>query len=348
MNNNKAKMMSIHYMRAITILVIVIVIVIEHSFFWFNPQEKRLFSLLRVILVDWTAVFVAISGFLFQHLIHKYDVKKFYLNKVKNLIFPYLFVYLITILILDFDLLSNFKIEWTIILNRLLLGNYTTLWFMPMIIVLFIFSPILYCLSKKNLSLYIPVLILCFLLVRRESNQQNFVVLLNNLLHYGSIFIIGMWFNQNFDLINKYVIKNIKFFICILCAISFIDYLTIVCFIQPYIFLNYVSLGDLEKLLVFFILIPILELYVDNMPCLVKKILNYIANISFPIFFLHGLFIVLLIRMTSIYPNMYRQNSLIFFLQSLCVSFVVLCLCVLVCFLFKKLLKHNSRYFIGY
>lgn len=344
MNNNKAKMMSIHYMRAITILVIVI----EHNFFWFLPQENRLFQLMWVLSMDWTAIFVAISGFLFQHLSYKYDFKRFYINKFNNLILPYLFVFLITCLIIDFDLFVNMKTDWFQIFNKFLLGRYTALWFMPMIILIFLFSPLFYILSKIKLSIYIPMLVLCFLLIERNTNQENIFILINNCFHYIPIFIIGMWFKQKFELINKFVLENIRILLFTLIFIFIIDYLSRIDKIPSYILFRTIKFGDLEKLLLFFLLIPNIDKYINRIPYFLKQFLDYIAKISFPIFFLHGLFIILLIKTSCIYNNMYRQNSLIFFIQSLCISFFVLCLCALVCATFKKILKTKSKFFIGY
>ncbi|WP_410318632.1 acyltransferase family protein [Klebsiella pneumoniae] len=96
------KISYIHYLRGIAAFFIVAI-----HFNLFTNTETLSGRIFYYFLSEWTAIFVLISGFLFQHLVHKYKPKKFFINKLKNVLIPYFIISFPVILIFALKLKSD-------------------------------------------------------------------------------------------------------------------------------------------------------------------------------------------------------------------------------------------------
>lgn len=102
-------------------------------------------------LTEWTAIFLLISGFLFQFLLPKYEFSSFMKKKITNVILPYIIVSIPAILIyllgyktvhnwIDIsELLSNSKL-YAIFYFYLTGGHLGPLWFIPVLTLIFRFK----------------------------------------------------------------------------------------------------------------------------------------------------------------------------------------------------------------
>jgi hypothetical protein len=105
--------------------------------------------------------FVFISGYLFWHLIERYEYKSFLKKKIYNVFIPYIFV--MTLAITLFSFLGIFQLTaWTPIREILVGGGLIgALWFLPMILLVFIFSPIIVA-SARSPSFFLIILLFIF------------------------------------------------------------------------------------------------------------------------------------------------------------------------------------------
>ncbi|MDR6349072.1 acyltransferase family protein [Pantoea sp. SORGH_AS_0659] len=136
----------IHYIRGIAIFFIVT----THCNL-FTTDDSVLARLWSEVLREWTAIFLLISGFLFQYLVPRYEVKKFYASKFKNVILPYLIISIpaISIYVLglkkehnwvDINELMKHSILYILIFFYATGANLGPLWFIPMLSLIFLSS----------------------------------------------------------------------------------------------------------------------------------------------------------------------------------------------------------------
>ncbi|EPG2343022.1 TPA: acyltransferase family protein, partial [Klebsiella pneumoniae] len=88
------KLNYIHSIRGIAAFFIVLI----HCNI-FMSKEGMLNAFFYHFLTEWTAIFLLISGFLFQFLLPKYEFSSFMKKKITNVILPYIIVSIPAILI---------------------------------------------------------------------------------------------------------------------------------------------------------------------------------------------------------------------------------------------------------
>ena len=136
------------------------------------------------IFTGGTALFIFISGFLFQHLSGKYEFKNYMKKKWTNVVMPYLFTAIPGILFCflfpirygnAFDGLNPFlQIPMMLTVGRV---HNTPAWFIPMIILFFFSSYALLKLEKKGvLYKLLPVMFLFTIFFPRVDVDYNSVM----------------------------------------------------------------------------------------------------------------------------------------------------------------------------
>ena len=110
------------------------------------------------IVCGGTALFIFISGFLFQHLSYKFEYKNYLSKKWTNVIMPYLYTAIPGLLFCficptlynnAFDGMNIFA-QIPVLLSIGRVHNVPT-WFIPMIVIFFMFSWVFLKLEKKNI-----------------------------------------------------------------------------------------------------------------------------------------------------------------------------------------------------
>lgn len=245
---------------------------------------------LSVIWVEGTTMFLLISGFLFQHLKHKYETGKFYKNKVSNVLAPYILISIPAILMYVLELKKDH--QWILTPDFYALPSYSKvfmfyltgahlgpLWYIPMIFLFFLIAPLLLKIDKHSrLYWLLPFLLILSFLIPRPENNSNPI---QAFVHYLSIYLLGMFMSRY-----KKIIFNVFSKKAILGTV-----VAFTIFLSYLIFLGFSSLFFVQKILLSAVLIYLLFRFEGVENKLTKKTfssLDYLGAISFGLFFLHG------------------------------------------------------------
>ncbi|EQA0963048.1 acyltransferase [Escherichia coli] len=294
-------------------------------------------------LNEWTAVFVLISGFLFQLLIDRYRFNKFIYSKFKNVIVPYLIISIPAIAIYIFEIKKDHV--W-LDLNSLMSHSYIyiisffyatgshlgPLWFIPVICLIFLTSKPLVALQKnKKLFLITSLISLVLILAtKRPVHSSNPLI---SYIHFLPVYIIGMLICQYKDLLimQKHKIKYLSVFL-------FLFSLEIIFNLNP-------SFSILSKIVLFLFLCSFFSHMEER--GYKFKILSFLADISFALYFLHGYFVGGLRIVLSRHNNMIiEDNSLLSISMSIASTVVIITLISIIYLIIKKTTP-NSRLIIG-
>ncbi|KDN09429.1 hypothetical protein GAPWKB30_1966 [Gilliamella apicola] len=314
--------------------------------------NSYLFSFLNLFAFNFTTFFVLIAGFLFQHLTYKFDTKTYYLSKFKTVVCPYISVSIFCFVFFHYQYLSN--LPWfsstetsvvSSIVRMMLTGKQLLpLWFIPMIIIIYLMAPLLYFWSKKNLI--VAGLIAMFWVV--VFTKPDFTQPILNLLHYGPVYLIGMMIKQNYQIIIKTVKDNL-FLVVFLFGL---------CFFVPfaYRYMNHLGVeklyyDTLQKIILFILALYFLDgLNHKTNEGKLYKFFSYMANISFPIYFIHEIIVLELEQLLYISPLGYviktdngwlaSLGAVIFLVSTLIVSVIIAKIITLV-------FKNKAKYLIG-
>lgn len=254
------------------------------------------------IVCGGTALFIFISGFLFQHLSAKFEYKTYLKKKWTNVVLPYFLTSIIGIAFCficpqtygnSFEGLNPLlQIPMFLTTGRI---HNTPTWFIPMIVLFFFCSWILLKLEKKGI-LYklLPLMFLITLLFPRVDVDYNSITNLsysqkylacigyvfNGFIHFFSLYVFGMFCSKYKDIIDKFY-QNRFILWGIMLLISganvYLSYKGIYSsFTISKTFLTMLVLGYLK--------------YYDNLIMakpLLNKSLDIIAKYSFGLFFVH-------------------------------------------------------------
>ncbi len=307
-----------------------------------------------------TALFIFISGFLFQHLSYKFEYKNYLSKKWTNVILPYLitalpglgFCFLCPILYKNPFLDLNPIIQTPILLSIGRVHN-TPTWFIPMIVIFFIFSFLLIKLEKKNvLYKILPILFLITIFVPRGSVEFENTIGLNNLdkyliyiryiilgfIHFLSLYVLGMYCSKNKQIIDKFYTYRLVLWILMITSAILDIYYNIENFTISKTFLTLLVLGYLKHYDEF-----ILSHNKTN------KTLDFIAKYSFGIFFVHWYWFFIYNQIFNLDNVIVGENALLLVVIRF---FAVAILSIFSLFIVKTLLVKinpniNTRKFIG-
>lgn len=312
-----------------------------------------------------TALFIFISGFLFQHLSANFEYKKYLLKKWTNVILPYMFTAIPGIILCfalpqlygnPFDGLNPFA-QIGIFLTTGRVHNVPT-WFIPMIVIFFLFSWLFLYLEKKNILYKIlPFLFLITIFIPRMDIEPEWVANLDYLhkyfeylkyvgcgfVHFASMYIFGMYLSKYKDKIDIFY-KNRKFFIVLMLVTSAFD----VYFMHNGMFFN----GTVSKIFLTVLVLGYLKHYDEQIKAKVKlnNLLDITAKYSFGLFFVHWYFVFAFNRLFDV-PKVVPVDDLTSFCAAVLIAvsryLFVLAFSFLVLYFGKKLIKENTRRFIG-
>ena len=249
-----------------------------------------------------TALFIFISGFLFQHLSGKYEFKNYISKKWTNVILPYLwtaipgivlcFLYPVTYENPLEGLNPILQIPMLLSVGRI--HNVPT-WFIPMIVLFFFSSWILLKLEKKGI-LYktLPILFIITFFIQRPELEYHTVQDLSyfakwfeylkyvfiGYIHFFSMYVFGMYCSANKEIIDKF--WNLRWvFIILMLTTSILN-------IYSGINSGYTN-GTISKIFLTIIVLAYLKHYDEWIISKEKlnKALDVTAKYSFGIFFIH-------------------------------------------------------------
>lgn len=313
------------------------------------------------IVCGGTALFIFISGFLFQHLSSKFEYKTYLSKKWTNVILPYIFTAIPGIFFClycpilyknTFDGLNPI-IQIPVLLSIGRVHNVPT-WFIPMIVLFFFCSWILLKLESKNI-LYklLPIMFLITIFLPRGDMEYEMIMglsynakylaylsyILIGFVHFFSLYVFGMFCSKNKNAIDKFY-KNRGLLWILMIAAAIIDiYLPQQNFTISKTFLTVLLLGYLKHFD---------ENIIANKN--LNKTLDFIAKYSFGLFFVHWYWLFIfnyLFQLPNVLPFSFENIvlSIIRFLAVTSMSLISL-------YGFKSLLvklnpKINTRMFLG-
>lgn len=287
----------INVFRGLAILLIVVghTMQIGNPGTWVNNIAFEIFT-------GGTALFIFISGFLFQHLSDRYEYKTYLKKKWTNVILPYIITAIPGIILCftmpiaygnPFDGLNPFA-QIGIFLTTGRVQNVPT-WYIPMICIFFLLADAFLILEKKKvLYKLLPFLFLITLLIPRMALEPENLVgmsyaakyleyikyVLNGFVHFASMYILGMYFSAYKDKIALCYDKR-RLFISLMLLTSAIDI---------YLLHNFgISNGTISKIFLTLIVLGYLKHYDEQIKnCKwFNNSMDMVAKYSFSIFFVH-------------------------------------------------------------
>ena len=321
------------------------------------------------ILTGGTALFIFISGFLFQHLSDKFEYKTYLKKKWTNVILPYL-ITAIPGIILCFTMPIVYGNPFEGLNPLAQIGVFLTTgrvhnvptWYIPMIVIFFLLADLFLILERKKvLYKFLPILFLITFFVPRIDIEPSYLTgmtygvkylayikyILNGFVHFASMYIFGMYLSANkskIDLCYKY---RWVLILGMLVA-TVVD-----------IFLNHnfqINNNTVSKIFLTLVLFGYLQHYDEPIKncSLFNKSIDFIAKYSFSIFFVHWYIIFAFNQLFKV-PKVIPVNNLSeMFIAIGTVSvryFVVIILSLGILYLLKNFLTKsgvkNTRSIIG-
>lgn len=346
----------------------ILLIVMGHTM-QFGDKNTILHIIVCEIFCGGTALFMFISGFLFQHLSSKFEYKNYLSKKWTNVILPYFFTAIPGILLcifLPYAYKNSFVgmnplLQIPIHLSIGRVHNVPT-WFIPMIVCFFLLSWSFLKLEKKNI-LYklLPIFFIITIFLQRGiaeyestrdlSHIETYITYikynLTGVLHFLSLYIFGMYCSYNKAIIN--VFYNKRFLLLILMILTSA---TDIFLMYKYQYSNY----TISKIFLTMVVLGYLKHY-DEIIISKKKLnsfLDLIAKYSFGIFFVHWYCFFAynqLFDIKGVLPLL--NNNILYTLLLVFIRFIVVTiLSMFSLFLIKKILLFinkdiNTRKYIG-
>lgn len=296
-NKKKTFLNYINVFRGLAILLIIA----GHTM-QFGDSSSLLHKINCEIVCGGTALFIFISGFLFQHLSGKFEYKKYLKKKWTNVVLPYFLTSIIGVLFCfiypqiygnSFDGLNPF-IQIAMFLTTGRIHN-TPTWFIPMIVLFFLSSWLLLTLEQKGrLYKLLPILFLITLIYPRIDVDYNSIInlsylkkyfvcvgyIFNGFIHFFSLYVFGMFCSKYKEVINVFYKKRLLLWILMIVFASLDIYLN---------YRNIYSNFTVSKTILTMLILGYLKYY--DKWIIKKKLLNQtldiIAKYSFGLFFIH-------------------------------------------------------------
>ena len=325
----------IHSFRGLAILMIVSGHVLPWGLFGWDGSEWE-YEMVRTFLRNDTIAFVFISGFLFQHLAHKFEVKRYYLSKFKFVLLPYLVVCIpaiLKMLFVDGGAPYENASPFAAVLYTWYYGTgQQYLWYIPMITVVFLLGvPLNKYGSKPGFYACLPVLIILSLFLGRGPNPWH------NAAYFLSIYVLGMWVRLHLDAFHlrfrSWLVPSILVSTGLYC-------------LEIWLRLNRpdlplaLALSYLRWAIGCLIICWLFKKYEERLP----EVLGSLATLSFGIFFIHGYAISAVERILARFGLHQAPKNLLMVLLGIV---VITGLTSLVLVVIKKVTGKKSRYLVG-
>lgn len=335
---------SINYFRAIAILFIVI----SHSVEIFGLPINSIFDKVLLNIIDGGAIFfVFISGFLFFHVFYSnFDYKNFIAKKVKYIVIPYFVLSSMQILYSIFasKKFSSSNHSSSILYSYVTGATLTGYYYIPFIIIIFLLSPLFVRFIRTNIRMQIALILLTLsiaLLIHRPLNNIN---IFQAVLYFSPVYLLGIFSSIYKDYIYKiisgreYVLLFIAIFLAVFQAIFYSHFGSFDK--EPFEF-NGIDIMLLQKISLTLFFVIFLHRF-ENVNC---PALNFLAKVSFPIFFLNPFVIKTITHLNKFLPDISASHGGILF-WGLSAMLVAGCSAIIAVTI-KKFLPKYSVFLIG-
>jgi peptidoglycan/LPS O-acetylase OafA/YrhL len=297
------------------------------------------------VLTEATSWFVFIAGYLFYHIEgERFQYADYMTKKAKFVILPYFLLSTPAIaagLYLQQEKLIGLSraafVAWSLVVGGAAVGP---MWFIPMIVIFYVLSPLFIRLAKSRLIYMLAVLgtVLSLFSFRPLNNLNPFL----SFLHFLGFYLLGMVFalcikkTDQIKAAGKTMVLALPAMVIFILAVCFYEDLPRyhLGFFDGLGYFNMRQLGKLSLLVALFF-------YFDKYVSQKNRFLAYFAEVSFGLFFIHGFFLVLFSHLSYFYVP---PNPLMNFVAEF---LVVMGMSLLTVYVLKLVLKNRSRYVIG-
>ncbi|WP_350314825.1 acyltransferase [Pseudoalteromonas sp. TB43-MNA-CIBAN-0091] len=344
---------SINNFRAIAIMFIVF----GHSFDVSGVVLDSFWEVFfRNLLSGGTILFVFISGFLFEVVfLRKFIFSKFYLSRASKLVWPYLLLSIIPICLYihvsnpisdgyflpkSDSAISQFMIPF---LKYEATGRFmTAYWYIPFALILFLLSPLVVLILKKDFKLKVMLILalscLSIFSHRPVDNMNHF----HSVVFFFPVYLIGAVVSQYREsLIN--VFRGNRFWLLLLLSIIFTLIQTyfgeIGSYHKPFFEFKGIDFMYLQKILLSFFFFLLLEKYSKS-----NLFFDNLANTSFAVFFIHPYLIFIFRNLKLPSP----ETAFLQWIYFIALSFMFVLVSMLLALLTRKFLNEKSKYIVGY
>jgi surface polysaccharide O-acyltransferase-like enzyme len=330
---NKLFLGYVHYFRALAIFFIITGHSID-AFVWNDIDIERL---LRIFLSNGSVLFVFIAGYLFQHLSSRFETKKYFKSKFKNVITPYFIISIpaiaIFVTILERDSVwpgfYNNSILEQISLFYLTGKHLAPLWFIPMITIFYVIAPVLIKADKNKLIYFgLPLFIALSCFVGRGFPPQSFI-------HFFSAYLLGMYCSHFKDVINPFISR----YVFIVFSFSLIAFFSVYEFLYMEGTMTYINYLQKLSMAIFF-----LGLFIKFNSYLNSKLVSVIADTSFGVFFIHSYFLT---SGKLLYQKINGEPATGHLVLYFIVAIATLLICSYLIILVKKAFGKHSKLIVG-
>lgn len=301
---------------------------------------------------DSTLYFAIISGLLFSKILKPKGYVRFYKSKLKNILLPYLFfTVVLTLLKINFNHFSSFQDGFQYTISKVWMnfvfgkGNFA-LWYIPVLIFLYLVTPVLEFLQNKNRftkALFI-LIILVPLFVSRIQTLTEYDISIETMIYFMGSYALGMYLGV--DLNEK--LNKIRAYIWPIVLLATVSTMCLFYLYKNQMdMIGIVSLKEtafyIQKTCFAVILILMLKKLDTNQPIWLKPI----ARDSFSIYFIHGSILYALLPLFMFVIGAKSLDPLNVIIGSLILFILVILLSMLMVFIFKKIFGKNSRMIVG-
>lgn len=279
-----------------------ILLIIAGHTMQFGDNSSLIHKINCEIICGGTALFIFISGFLFQHLSYKFEYKNYLSKKWTNVVLPYFITSIVGIIFCfiypqtygnSFDGLNPF-IQIPMFLTTGRIHN-TPTWFIPMIILFFICSWMLLKLEQKGwLYKLLPFMFLITLICPRIDVDYNSIINLtytqkylaclgyvfNGFIHFFSLYVFGMFCSKYKEVIDTFYNKRFILWVLMLVLAGANVYLS---------YKGIYSSFTVSKTILTMLILGYLKHYDEWIMKkeTLNKVLDITAKYSFGLFFVH-------------------------------------------------------------
>lgn len=335
----KAKKGFISYIHNFRGIAIIFVIAGHLLLEW--PKDSLTYLFLRALWENGTVLFVFIAGYLFQYLSRKFEYKDYLLKKLQNVLIPYVIVSIPIIvfriyqndypgyLLAEHPDFASWSAGYKILYFMLHGAHMQQLWFVPMITLFYLAAPVLIYIDRHPVLYWLLIpLVALSLFVDREP----FIDIFKMFGHFLSVYLFGMFMSRYKE---QYLEFAKKFWVIISILTIASLALTFMYYEEFKSALNYT-----QKMLFccFFIY------WLWRLDKYIPKLLGYLAEISFGLFFIHYYFILII---KAMYEKVFHHGipgNIFYWTADLILVFA---LSILTIVMVKKLFPKYSRNLIG-
>ena len=336
------------YLRGLAIALIVL----SHSIFlWLDGFPLLLENLLR----GGTGLFVFISGFFFHRVfMPRFNYAPFITRKAQLILVPFLFISAVALCFHFIGWLWDSRSWdsallncWYTVRNGFVLYPH---WYIPFIMLTFIASPLHIFFAHQQTIIQVLILIafsVIAIFMHRPASNTNF---LQSFIYFTPFYLLGILFSLYATALLQW--RSLLLFVGLLMV-------AISAYLQSYVFIhvgNYHTNAftyagvDLQFIQVLFGCVAFLELCRFIHPGWLANHLSFLAELSFPIFFIHPLFsmgIENILHLPIAAPWVGMRSTTVALASTALIFFIQFYGSIAVILLVRNWLGNRSRWVVG-